>query len=182
MSNPPAPPDWARYARDVLELDLRNRPTSAAGPPDDQRPHSGAFVTLHKLARLRGCVGTLDEHQSRAAAVEYAAVAAACHDGRFAPVTIDELGGIRIEVSILSPPEPMRSIDDLVLGEHGIIVQRGRQRGLFLPKVASSHNLDKFALLARCCTEKAGLPADAWRDPATSVFLFRTESYADATV
>ncbi|RMF85718.1 MAG: AmmeMemoRadiSam system protein A [Planctomycetota bacterium] len=179
MSNESAQPDWARYARDVLELALRGRSTEDARPPDDDRPHSGAFVTLYKHNRLRGCVGTLDDRQSRADAVAYAAVAAARQDARFPPVQAAELPEIRVEVSILSPPKPMHSLDDLVLGEHGVIVQRGPQRGLFLPKVATTHGFDKETLLQRCCTEKAGLPPDAWRDPATRVWIFRTESYSE---
>jgi AMMECR1 domain-containing protein len=82
-------------------------------------------------------------------------------------------------VSILTPPHRMGSLDELVLGRHGIMVSARGQRGLFLPQVASEHRLDRETFLSRCCSEKAGLPADAWRDPATIVELFECEIYAE---
>jgi AMMECR1 domain-containing protein len=69
--------------------------------------------------------------------------------------------------------------DEIVLGTHGVIVRRGAQRGLFLPKVAVDHGLSAQAFLERCCTEKAGLPAGAWRQPEAEVLLFTTEVFAD---
>ena len=146
-------------------------------PPDAERPHAGAFVTLRRRGRLRGCMGTLDPSQPLPDAVRRAAQTAAFEDPRFPPVTLSELPELSVEVSILTEPQPMRSLDDLELGKHGIIVQRGHQRGLFLPQVAVEHRMDKETFLSRCCAEKAGLPPDAWRNPETEVFLFGAEVY-----
>ena len=90
-------------------------------------------------------------------------------------MALAELPHIQIEVSVLSEPQPMESMDALQLGTHGILIRSGSQRGLFLPQVAVDHRLDKEAFLARCCAEKARLPPDAWRDPNTEVLLFTTE-------
>lgn len=172
------PPSWPRFAQEVIELATRQRDTRQVQPPTlESEPHGGVFVTLHKLGRLRGCMGTLDPTLPVAEAVRQAASNAATQDPRFPPVTPDELSHLTIEVSILSAAWPMDTLDDLQIGRHGIIVRRGAQRGLFLPQVATEHKLDKETFLARCCTEKAHLPADAWRDPDTEVLLFTAQIF-----
>lgn len=168
--------DWPGFAREVIACAVQGRDPGEVAPPAlPARPHGGVFVTLHKFASLRGCMGTLDAAMPLAEAVRHAALCAALQDPRFPPVGPDELDELEIEVSILSAPWPMRSLDDLVLGRHGVVVQRGLRRGLFLPQVATEHHLDKEAFLSRCCSEKAGLPPSAWRDPDTSVLLFTAE-------
>jgi len=168
----PLPPTWVSFVRQVVTATARRADVGTIAAPNDDRPHSGAFVTLHKFGRLRGCMGTLEANVPLAEAIRRAAVCAASQDPRFDAVAPGELPDLKIEVSVLTPPVPMRTLDDLVLGEHGVIVQRGHRRGLFLPQVATEHHFDRETLLARCCTEKAGLPADAWRQPDTQVLLF----------
>lgn len=173
----------AAYARSVIELAVQSgQPTESATqrrvpPPPEfadlaDRPHGGAFVTIHKFDRLRGCMGILDTSMPLADALHDAAVSAALHDPRFPPVAADELADIRIEVSVLSPHWPMRTIDELQPGVHGVMVRSRGRRGLFLPQVATEHHLDREAFVSRCCEEKAGLPPDAWRDSDVEVFLF----------
>lgn len=186
---------WARYARAVITdavhgnscpngdgavagdgaTGLGETSAAAAGGLPPERAHAGVFVTLHKARRLRGCMGTLDDMLPLASAVRHAAICAALHDPRFPPVASGELPDLEIEVSILGPPRPMKNLDDLELGVHGVIVQRGPDRGLFLPQVAVEHHFDRETLLSRCCSEKAGLPADAWRQPGTQILLFTAE-------
>jgi AmmeMemoRadiSam system protein A len=173
---PGAPGAWPAFAREVIERAARGAATEQTPPPPtDSRPHGGVFVTLHKSGRLRGCMGTLDSRAPLAEAIRHAAYCAATQDPRFQPVTPSELSDLKIEVSIMSDPQPMGDIENLQLGQHGILVRRGLQRGLFLPQVAVEHHLDKETFLARCCAEKAGIPAEAWRDPTTEVLLFTTE-------
>ena len=174
MSNalPPAP-DWPAFARQVISQAVSRGDIDRAQPPQGHdQPFSGVFVTLKKGNRLRGCMGTLDASQTLPETVRYAARTAAINDPRFTPVSPEELPDVSVEVSILSAPQSMTNLDELELGKHGIIVQRGAQRGLFLPQVATEHHLDKVTFLSRCCSEKAGLPADAWKDPGTKVLLF----------
>lgn len=181
MSEPAAPtPTWPSFARQVVELSIRDIDLSHATPPEHHAgSFGGVFVTLKKLGRLRGCMGTLDASQPLAEGVRHAAGVAALSDPRFPPVTLAELPDILIEVSILSEPWPMKTIDDLQIGTHGIIVRQGLQRGLFLPQVAREHRLDKHTFLSRCCAEKAGLAPDAWQDPNTEVLLFTAEVFTE---
>lgn len=172
---------WPAYARLVIERTLRRLPLDDLPlPADAGRPHSGVFVTLRRAGRLRGCMGTLDAAPPLPEALRRTAVMAAFEDPRFPPLNQPELADLAVEVSIMSPPRPMTSLDDLVLGRHGIIVQHGHRRGLFLPQVATDHRMDKETFLSRCAHEKAGLAPDAWRDPATEVLLFETDVHHDA--
>lgn len=107
-------------------------------PPDDATPlmqtRAGAFVSLHKGAALRGCIGTIEPTQPTLAHEVIAnAISAASRDPRFAPLTPDELGELDISVDVLEPAEPISSLDELDPTTYGIIVERGRRRGLLLP-------------------------------------------------
>lgn len=175
-----APPTWPAYARQVIHAALANTdPHRIPIPADADRKHHGAFVTLRNAGKLRGCIGTLDPTLPLDEAVADAARSAATCDTRFTPVRRDEVDDLSIEVSILSDPVRMQSLDDLELGVHGIVVRRGNRRGLFLPKVATDHHMDRETFLGRCCSEKAGLAPDAWREPETDVLLFTTELFCD---
>jgi AmmeMemoRadiSam system protein A len=181
MPEPPvSTPNWPTYAREVIEHAVRGTQASSIQPPGlSGGAHGGVFVTLKKAGRLRGCMGTLDPKQPLAEAVRHAAATAALGDPRFPPVSPSELRDLSIEVSVLSPPWPMGTIDDLEIGTHGIIVQKGMQRGLFLPQVAAEHHLDKHTFLSRCCAEKAGLAPNAWQDGETAVLLFTAEIFRE---
>jgi AmmeMemoRadiSam system protein A len=181
MSEPaPSIPTWPSFARQVIELAIRQVDVNRATPPEQGvESFGGVFVTLKKSGRLRGCMGTLDASQPLDEAVRHAARIAALSDPRFPPLALSELPDVSVEVSILSEPWPMQSIDDLQIGTHGIVVRKGLQRGLFLPQVASEHHLDKHTFLSRCCAEKAGLTPDAWQDPDTEVLLFTAQIFSE---
>ncbi len=172
---------WAAFARAVIERAIRGEdPGRVPVPALEDEPHGGVFVTLNDAqGRLRGCMGTLDAGLRLSEAVRTAAVNAALSDPRFPPVRPDELPRLGVQVSILTHPVPMRSLDELQIGRHGVIVRRGRNRGLFLPQVATQFRLSPHQFLSLCCSEKAGLPPDAWRDPQTEVLLFETRCVAD---
>jgi hypothetical protein len=74
----------------------------------------------------------------------------------------------------------MQSLAELEIGKHGIIVQHGPRRGLFLPKVAVDHKMDAQTLVHRCATEKAGIPAKLVDDPRTEVWLFEADVFREA--
>jgi len=172
---------WPAFARGIMEQILREPAGTPVVPPAGEvTSYGGVFVTLRKFGRLRGCMGTLDTTRPLLDAVRHAALSAAFHDPRFPPVGLDELRDVTLEVSILSEAWPMRTLDDLELGRHGIVVRCGLRQGLFLPQVATEHRLDKETFLSRCCSEKAGLPAQAWRDADTQVLLFTTQVYSEA--
>jgi len=174
-------PAWASFARAVIELAVSGGDVGRATPPESAAAdHGGVFVTLKKSGRLRGCMGRLDPDEPPAEAVRLAAQSAALNDPRFPPVAADELAELTLDVSILSRCWPMNSVDELQLGVHGVIVRKGMQRGLFLPQVAVEHRLDKDAFLSRCCSEKAGLAPDAWKQSDTEVRLFTTELFTES--
>lgn len=181
MTAPTSPAaNWPAFAREIVEHAVRGHDAPRAAPPDDSdQPFGGVFVTLKKFGRLRGCMGTLDASRPLAETVSHAARTAALEDPRFPPVTPAEMADLTVEVSILSQPWPMSSIDELEVGKHGIVVQNGPHRGLFLPQVAVEHRLDKRTFLSRCCSEKAGLPPDAWEVAATEVQLFTADVFSE---
>jgi len=136
-------------------------------------PRCGAFVSLHRHGALRGCIGHVEGDRPLAELVGEMAVAAASQDPRFPPVSEDELDGLTVEVSILSPPVPARP-EAVVPGEHGVILRRGGRMGVFLPQVATEQGWDRPTLLAMLC-RKAGLPEDSWRDPGVRLEVFRAQ-------
>ena len=105
----------------------------------------------------------------------------ASHDPRFRgrPITPADLADIEIEISILSKPEETDDPLSLELGRHGILIENPAGRGCFLPQVATEFGWSKEQFLARCCSEKAGLPAEAWKQPETRVMLFTVELISD---
>jgi AmmeMemoRadiSam system protein B/AmmeMemoRadiSam system protein A len=137
----------------------------------------GAFVTLFKKGQLRGCIGNVLGQGPLYDTVKEMAVAAASRDPRFQPVKAEELDEIDIEVSVLSKPWQIKSVDEITLGEHGVIVSRGFRNGLFLPEVATDWGFTKEEFLSRLCSEKAGLPADCWKDPKTKIEIFKTTKF-----
>ena len=138
----------------------------------------GAFVTLHKRGDLRGCIGHIEPTEPLATVVPRCAVAACSSDPRFPPVEAIELDAIDIEISLLGPLEPIAGPQDIVVGRDGLVVQRGWQRGLLLPQVATEWGWDAETFLAHTC-QKAGLPRDAWRKGAT-VWRFEAEVFGES--
>lgn len=135
-----------------------------------------AFVTLTVDGELRGCVGILDPSRPLAESVAGAAVGAALSDLRFLPVREEELPSIWVEVSVLGPLVPLEDPLEFRPGIDGLVVSRGYARGLLLPEVATTHGFGAAGMLEATC-RKAGLPPDAWRDPATRILVFRTERF-----
>lgn len=136
----------------------------------------GAFVTLWNGTRLRGCVGQFQETSNLAETIA-TVTRQSLADSRFRknPVTLSELDEIRFELSILSGLEETSQPLTLIPGTHGIVVRQGGKSGCFLPKVAEDRNWSAEEFLTNCCTMKANLPADAWKDESVSVCLFTAQ-------
>jgi AmmeMemoRadiSam system protein A len=122
-------------------------------------------VSIHSGEALRGCLGRLTGDSPLGRTLVHLGGAVADSDPRFAPVTPGELPGIHMEISLLTPERPIASIDDIEVGRHGLIVERGRARGVLLPQVAIEQGWDRETFLAQTCL-KAGLPRDAWTNGA----------------
>lgn len=139
----------------------------------------GCFVTLKNHGQLRGCIGQFISQIPLIELIVEMAKASATSDPRFfaEPITTDELEHLDVEISVLSP---LKKTDDplsLRLGVDGIYIKRGRTSGCFLPQVATETGWSKEQFLSYCCAHKAGLPADAWKQPNTEVYLFTAEVF-----
>lgn len=130
----------------------------------------GAFVSLHKYGRLRGCIGHFGEDYPLHEIVAEMARAAAFEDPRFTPVTREELDDIDIEISVLTPMRRIQSIDEFELHRHGIYIRKGFRSGTFLPQVADEVNWTKEEFIGHCSQDKAGLGWDGWRDAELYVY------------
>lgn len=139
---------------------------------------SAAFVSLHQVRRLRGCIGTLIADRPLHETVTQMARLAAFEDPRFPPLTAAELPGVSIEISRLSPLVPAQP-EQICPGRHGVCLTCGDRRGVFLPQVALLYNWDRETLLSELCS-KAMLPADAWKQPETTLMAFAAEVFGDA--
>lgn len=165
----------------MAEQVLEGASTEPAVTPSIEGGFGGAFVTLWSGKELRGCVGSFAPTTDIVGSVRDA-TREALRDPRFAsiPVTLAELQRINLEVSVLSHLTVTKDPAKLVPGVHGVLIRQGFQSGCFLPKVAAEHGWSAEQLLSNCCTMKAGLPADAWRDPGAFVELFTADAFSEA--
>jgi MEMO1 family protein len=125
---------------------------------------AGAFVTLRKKGKLRGCIGSFNPDIPLYRVVQEMAVSAASKDYRFSPVTPDELADIDIEISVLTPLKKINSIDEIKLGKDGIYIKKGSHSGTFLPQVATETGWKLEEFLGHCARDKAGIGWDGWTD------------------
>jgi AmmeMemoRadiSam system protein A len=159
-----------------IEAGLEGRKLDLTAPNAHLDKMRGAFVTLHLQGRLRGCIGYIVPQYSLYRTVAEAAQAAAFEDPRFQPVTTDEAGRLAVEISILSPPQPIRP-EEVVAGLHGLIVTQGGRRGVLLPQVPVEWNWDRETFLSQTCL-KAGLLPDAWMQ-GIDLQAFTAEVFGD---
>lgn len=139
--------------------------------------HCGCFVTLKNKGELRGCIGQFVSNKPLIELVSDMAVAAATGDPRFMAdrITPKEVKELDIEISVLSPLKKTDNPLNLRLGIDGIYIKKGYANGCFLPQVATETGWSKEEFLSYCCSHKAGLKPDAWKDKNTEVYLFTAE-------
>ena len=127
------------------------------------------------MGKLRGCIGRMISDIPLHKLVSEMAVSAATDDSRFNQVQPSELKNLEIDISVLSP---LRKTDDPLafeLGRHGIYIKKHSRNGCFLPQVATDTGWSKEEFLSQCCSMKAGLPSDAWKNKDTEVYIFTSE-------
>lgn len=171
-----------KIARAVVESCVKDEPLDIVIPDDPvfQRK-AGCFVTLHVDGQLRGCIGTFSADRPLVENVIEMA-RAALSDPRFVYNRIrpEELDRLDIEISVLSPMwRAKEPLSELELGRHGVYIRRGYRSGCFLPQVATETGWNKEEFLSYCCSHKAGLPPDAWKDEATEVYLFTADVFSE---
>jgi AmmeMemoRadiSam system protein A len=165
-----------RLAHDSILSALERREIPLDAPSEHLAQPRGVFTTLHLRGELRGCVGYVLPVNSLYRAVAETARAAAFEDSRFSAVTGDEARALEIELSVLSPPQPVHP-EAIEIGRQGLLISMAGQRGLLLPQVAVEHNWDRATFLEQTC-RKAGLPIDAWQKGAT-IEAFTAEVFGD---
>lgn len=170
-----------RLAHDSISSALELREISVDAPTPHLAEFRGAFTSLYlrhdrREKELRGCVGYVLPTCTVYRAVAETARAAAFDDNRFPPVTREEAPHLAVELSILSPPQPIQP-QEIEIGRHGLLISQHGHRGLLLPQVPMEHAWDRTAFLEQAC-RKAGLPLDAWQKGAT-IEAFTAEVFGE---
>ncbi len=152
--------ELARQALEDIVLGIE-REREQINDPYLQSREYGAFVSLHNRQELRGCIGNCAPKARLFETVTEMTEAAALRDPRVKPVSKKELAEIRIDITVLSPLEPVDDPLALEIGEHGLHIASGEKRGVLLPQVATQYGWDMRTFLEQTCL-KAGLPKNAW--------------------
>jgi AmmeMemoRadiSam system protein A len=167
-----------RIARASIQAELAGNKPQAVKGQGTLEEKRGAFVSLKKRGRLRGCIGFIEAKKPLARTVEEMAVAAAFHDPRFEPLNKEELEELRLEISVLTPLRKVADTGEIEVGTHGLYIRKGGRAGLLLPQVATEYGWDGDTFLKETC-RKAGLAPDAWRDPETEIYLFSADVFGE---
>jgi len=160
----------------------RPQPVEPLDFPAALRAPRAVFVTLSRDGQLRGCIGHLEACQALVQDVAENAFSAAFRDPRFPPLRADELAGLEIHISVLSPPEPLPVTSEADLlrqirpGIDGLILEDRGHRGTFLPAVWESLTLPEQFLAH--LKQKAGLAPDYWSD-TIRVARYTAEAFGD---
>jgi AmmeMemoRadiSam system protein A len=167
-----------KLARETIEGYLKSgkRPRPKA-VPKKLGEKRGAFVTLKVDGQLRGCIGYPVPHKPLVDTVVEMAIAAATQDYRFLPIKREELGGLEIEISVLTLPRPIQDAGEVEVGRHGIIISKGFDRGLLLPQVPTEYGWDRETYLRHGCL-KAGLDEDEWKKGA-AIEVFEAQVFSE---
>ncbi|MEW6413196.1 MAG: AmmeMemoRadiSam system protein B [Candidatus Zixiibacteriota bacterium] len=159
-------------ARTSIDCHLNKKPLPDYDVSQTLRDNGAAFVTLNKSGRLRGCIGYTMAFKPLWETVSECAVKAAVEDPRFPPVIAGELPELHIEISVLTPLERVKSLDEIKVGRDGLMISLGMQRGLLLPQVATDYGWTETEFLQQTC-RKAGLPLDAYKSPNATIERFQ---------
>ncbi len=173
--------DLLNLARSAIESAINKEfPPDAFGFSDKLMEIRSCFVTLHNPDHsLRGCIGNIRGYEPLAENVIHNAINAAIKDPRFTPVSsTDELLDLEIEISVLTPAKKIGSVDQFVVGKHGIILQRYERSAVFLPQVAPEQGWDKETTLTQLAL-KAGMKPDVWKQMDTEFFVFEAIVFSE---
>ena len=137
------------------------------------------FVTLRNRENgdLRGCIGQSKPRYPLIEAVAKTAISSAVDDTRFPSLTLDELPDLLIEINVLSPLAPSKP-EDVKIGKHGLMINKGSKGALFLPEVAVSNGWDLHTFLDELC-RKADLPEGIWHDREAELYVFESEAWGE---
>jgi AmmeMemoRadiSam system protein B/AmmeMemoRadiSam system protein A len=140
-----------------------------------------AFVTLKRAGQLRGCIGTIVANEPLYKCIQRRAVDAAIHDSRFVfnPIKPEELKNIEIEISVLTPPTPAKSPDEIKVGRDGVLLTIGRARGVYLPQVPVEQGWDRDTYLSRLCGKAGVRDPNCFRHPLAKLEKFQAIVFSE---
>ncbi|MDD3824277.1 MAG: AmmeMemoRadiSam system protein A [Sphaerochaetaceae bacterium] len=166
-----------RYPKTLAEVESQD-PVELAG-------EEGAFVTLKRRkvpngapGSLRGCIGNIQGKKPLYRLVHRLAKESAFSDPRFPKVTLGELQGLKIEISVLTVPRLVEGPHMIVVGRDGVLLTCGWHRSVFLPQVATEQGWDRETMLNHLAM-KAGLDPDAWRGSDCRFEVFQAEIFEE---
>lgn len=159
-------------ARTAIERKI-NDETYNAVPREEKKltDRAGCFVTIKQHGELRGCIGNFQSELPLYREVAQMAIASATEDPRFPPMQKVDLNNFNLEITVLSPLQKSEDIEEIIIGTHGIYIEKGPNRGVLLPQVATEYCWDRKTFLQQTCL-KAGLNADDWQLPDTEIYIF----------
>ena len=148
--------------------DAYEPPASASATLNQER---GAFTTLKESGALRGCIGYTSATKPLYLTVRDTATLAAMRDPRFPQVSAAELSSLEYEISVLSPLRRVIDVQQIKVGQHGLLMKNGDSEGLLLPQVPVEQKWDRQTFLEQTCA-KAGMRSGCWKDEDTDIFSF----------
>lgn len=181
-----------KLARRAVEEYIRNGKVISLTKDVSQKllEKCGVFVTINSVRggdkELKGCIGYPYPTTMLAQAVIESAINSATQDPRFSPLSSKELDRVVFEVSVLTPPElvktdnPKKYLSHIKVGKDGLIIERGGSKGLLLPQVPVEWQWDEEEFLCQCCI-KAGLPPDNWLLKNTKIYKFQAIIFEEET-
>jgi AmmeMemoRadiSam system protein A len=138
--------------------------------PEKFKMPMGAFVTLKINGTLRGCIGRFISEDPLYKVVEVSALSSAFEDPRFSPLTKEEFRKTEMEITVLGPLQKISSINEIVLGKHGIYIKKGSMAGTMLPQVATENGWTVEEFLGYTSRDKAGIGWDGWKN--AEIFIY----------
>ncbi len=172
--------DLLNVARLTLDEYINKKEIPDLDPDQFSEPlltEAGAFVTLNKNHKLRGCVGQFYSDEPLYRVVQEMTIAAATSDRRFQGVRPEELDMLEIEISVLTPLHKISSVDEIELGRDGIYIVKDNNSGTFLPQVAKDTGWTLEEYLGHCARDKAGIGWEGWKD--ADIFTYRAIVFSE---
>ena len=169
--------DLLNIARETITQSLNNINYVPVNESKILNAHCGAFVTLHKERKLRGCIGRFNANYPLFQVVHDVAISSAFQDDRFPPVSIDEMKDIDIEISVLTPFKKVTDVFDIEVGRHGIYMIKEGRNGIFLPQVAVENGWTLMEFLGHCSQDKMGLGWNGWK--GAEMFTYEAEVFGE---
>jgi AmmeMemoRadiSam system protein A len=165
-----------QLAQQTIEGVLFGQDKNEFEPTEALKEKRGAFVTIKHKEQLRGCIGYIKGVLPLYETIREMAIQAAFRDPRFSPLQKNEWEDIDIEISVLTPMKKINDISEIVVGIHGLYIEKGPYSGLLLPQVATEHQWDSLTFLENTCY-KAGLPTDAWKSKDAIIYVFSADVF-----